>query len=105
MKLYRQGDLLIISVNQLPDNIQKKQSLILLEGEATGHKHQLSSGIVYKSIVPPARDNHYLLGAFILEEASTLTHPEHQTIELPPGIYKFYSQREYDEQEERQVID
>ncbi len=102
-KIIRQGDLLIIKVDKIPDNLPKKTDKILLEGEASGHRHQLSSGTIYAE--NSTRDNNYLLGYFLLEEASALTHPEHKTIELEPGIYKFHQQREYDPQEEHKVID
>lgn len=101
--IYRHGDVLIVKVDSIPEGLQKKDNLVLLEGEASGHFHTLSKGEVWTTI--PTKDNNYLLGYFKTEEGALLTHQEHQAIEIPAGIYKFYSQREYDEQEERRVID
>ena len=42
----RQGDLLIVKVSKIPDGVVKKTSLVLAEGEATGHMHKLDCGEV-----------------------------------------------------------
>jgi hypothetical protein len=99
----RHGDLLIIQVDSIPDGLPKKENTILLEGESTNHFHRLRGGTVYAE--RPTRDNNYLLGFFELEKDTELTHEEHKTIVLNPGKYKFLSQREWDELEERRVID
>ncbi|WP_337867117.1 hypothetical protein [Ignavibacterium sp.] len=36
----RQGDILFIQVDKKPDDCQLNHSLVLAEGEASGHKHQ-----------------------------------------------------------------
>lgn len=102
-KVFRHGDVLIEKVSFIPKGLKKKKDLILLEGEASGHFHVLSKGDVFE--VTPTKDNNYLLGYFKTEDGTLLTHQEHETIEIPAGIYKFYAQREYDEIEERRVID
>jgi len=103
-KVFRHGDVLVERVDSIPEGLVKEEDTILLEGEASGHFHVLSKGSeVFK--VLPTKDNNYLLGYFKTEEGALLTHNEHQTIEIPAGTYKFYAQREYDEQEERQVRD
>lgn len=104
--IYRHGDILIVATDQIPEGLKIKQDNVLLEGETTGHMHRLNEKAkVWNTLVAPSRDNDYLIGYFQTEEGALLTHQEHQTIELPKGTYKFYAQREYDEQEERQVID
>lgn len=105
MKAYRHGDLLIIPINKIPKNLKEKGDGILLEGETTGHIHTLSNAKVWNAVETPSRDNNYLIGYFKTEEGALLTHQEHETIELPKGAYQFFAQREYDEQEERRVID
>lgn len=106
MKAYRHGDLLIISTKNIPKTAKKTENRVLLEGETTGHMHQLNDkATVYKQSDIPSKDNDYLIGYFETEEGALLTHQEHEVIELPKGIYRFHHQREYDEQEERAVID
>lgn len=101
-KFFRHGDLLIEKVSGNPKG-NKKDNNILLEGEASGHIHVLSRGSVYA--INPTKENNYLMGYFEVEENAQITHQEHAPIELEKGIYKFYRQREYDEIEDRMVID
>ena len=99
----RQGDLLIERVDSIPKNLTAKKNTVLLEGETIGHFHKLEKAKVYE--VSESSEK-YLLGYFEVEEEETaLVHPEHNPIKFKKGIYRFYAQREYDEQEERRVID
>lgn len=102
-KTWRQGDVLIQLVEAIPKGLPQKDRTTLLEGETSGHWHELKGGTVLE--VSPTQENNYNLGYFELTEETELVHPEHDTIVLAPGKYKFFAQREYDEQEERQVID
>ena len=96
--MQRQGDLLIIKVDQLPEAILKKNHRILAEGEATGHLHELDGGQVYekKGIM------YFKVGA---DEKIALNHPEHKTITFDTGIYKVIRQREYEPKGLRYVED
>lgn len=102
-KFWRHGDLLVMQVDAIPEGLTKKKDTVLLEGEASNHFHRLHGGVVFAET--PTKDNNYNLGYFELKESTNLTHEEHDTIVLSPGKYKFFAQREYDEQEERRVID
>lgn len=102
-KAYRHGDLIVIPVDSIPVGLQKKDNTELLEGETSGHVHKLNGGIVYKD--NPTAENNFLLGYFEIKKETPLSHEEHETIILQPGKYKFMSQREYDPQENRRVID
>lgn len=96
MKLYRQGDILIKEVLEIPADSLKRKTRVILEGEITGHKHQLTTG----SVLDSGR------GIFLdLPMGSNLEHEEHDTIELPEGKYQVIRQREYDENEIRRVED
>ena len=94
----RQGDLLIVKVNSIPDNAIKRKGRILAEGEATGHMHELDSGEVYE------KDG---ILYFKVEDGqtSTLNHPEHKAITFEPGGYKVIRQREYEPKGWRYVAD
>jgi len=82
----RQGDLLIVEVEGIPQGSRKQSDLILAEGEITGHLHELSGGEVFE------KDRAlYFQSRCIV----TLTHPEHQPLIFVPGTYKVIRQREY----------
>ena len=106
MKIYRHGDLLLIKVSEKPKGeFKKSKDNVLLEGEASNHFHRLNSktAVIEKTI--PTKENDWNIGWFNLVETTPLSHEEHETIDLPAGIYKFFCQREYDPAEERRVID
>jgi len=87
MKHYRQGDLLITEVKALPKGLKERVSLVLVEGESTGHKHRLESGKVFEG-----KDGLLYL---LLSQNAQLRHEEHGTIGLPKGKYVVIRQREY----------
>lgn len=87
--LYRQGDILLKPIKEIPENIKKK-NLVLAEGEATGHMHQFV-------------DSH-LVSCFILNnqqfievyQTAELIHNEHDTLLVQKGQYEVIRQREVD---------
>ena len=92
---YRQGDVILIrvdksSVDGLSVTHRKRgEGIILAAGEATGHHHRV-------------RDSHARLfegfsGRFLRvpKSGATLTHEEHDPIQLPEGTYLIGGQREY----------
>lgn len=94
----RQGDLLIVKITAIPQDVVKRKNLILAEGEATGHMHELDKGEVYEKSG---------ILYFTVEENSTtnIKHPEHKTVTFGPGTYKVVRQREYEPQGWRTVSD
>ena len=84
----RQGDLLIIKVKKIPQGAVKKDSLVLAEGEATGHLHELDLGEVYE------KDGTLYFRA-PEDKLTTLNHPEHKPVTFEPGAYKVIRQMEY----------
>lgn len=94
----RQGDLLIIRIENIPQNVVRQSSRILAEGEATGHMHELDKGEVYE------KDGTLY---FKVEENNTtiLNHPEHKAVTFDPGTYKVIRQREYEPRGWRYVAD
>ena len=94
----RQGDILIIRINSMPQDAIKQANRILAEGEATGHMHELDQGEVYEK-------NGTLY--FKVEENSEiiLKHPEHKPVTFETGVYKVVRQREYEPQGWKYVAD
>lgn len=91
--MYRQGDVLLIPVNDLPENLsevpRENGRLILAHGEATGHAHAVTSreAVLLESLT----GDRYLS----LSKSTILTHEEHAHPELPAGNYRVVRQREY----------
>ena len=95
--MVRQGDLLIMKVNKLPDGCVKHGHRILAEGEATGHKHELDTGELY--------EKEGTLFFRVSGDPATLKHEEHGPITFEPGVYKVIRQREYEPRGWRRVAD
>jgi hypothetical protein len=101
--LYQQGDLLIKSINNIPNNAIEKEGtekgFVLAEGEHTGHMHRILTGIIL-----------YTIGTKLyfenLKEVKIL-HEEHNEVILPPGTWEVDRVREYDHfrEETRVVLD
>jgi len=94
----RQGDILLVPVEKLPDGLtevpREKGRIILAEGEETGHLHAIAS----PEATFLAEDLNEIEGRFLKVEAEVaLTHPEHDTVTLEPGVFEGRRQREYTE--------
>ena len=94
---YRQGDVLIQSVEQIQG--KKLSHLVLAEGEATGHKHIISEGDA------ELYQHEGTLFLKVLSEEALLTHEEHKEIKLPKGNYEIKIQCEYEPRGWRNVAD
>ncbi len=91
-KHYRQGDVLLVEIDSLPDGVKPRASTVIAEGEVTGHHHVLESDgevMVYES------KNGRNLFAQILELDARLVHEEHGVIVVSPGSYEVRIQREF----------
>ena len=112
---YRQGDVLIERVAEIPATALKQEMsrcVILAHGEVTGHQHVLKAADLADwwkqgEISPVNERSPALAGELFvsLSERAAVTHPEHATIELPPGNYRVTRQREYSPQATRNVRD
>jgi predicted amidohydrolase len=98
----RQGDVLLIPVDNVPADAKRKRrtkrGIVLAEGEATGHAHVVTE--------PSATEYHlkgrrYLLAA----EGVTIQHDEHDTLTLDPGAWEIIGQYEYAPEAIRRVAD
>lgn len=103
MKQYRQGDVLLIAMDnvKLPDEAKRLpndgERVVLAYGEVTGHAHALSGDVAAL----------YQAGkTTILEtqEGAVLRHEEHNAIDLPRGLYRVIRQRELTPEEEVRTV-
>lgn len=85
MNHYRQGDVLLVSVAEVPagaeDITPRAGPVVLAYGTSTGHSHALP------------RDGARLLASgdrrlLVLERDTELRHEEHDAIKLPAGVYE-----------------
>lgn len=105
MKIYRQGDVLLVGIQSLPvGNIVPLDNgrIVLAYGEVTGCSH----AITVDKTIPQAKlwsadAERYLQ----VMETVALHHEEHATVVLDPGIYRIAIQTEYTPQELRNVQD
>lgn len=101
MTQYRQGDVMLLKVAELPRGAQKQvpgERIVLAYGEVTGHAHAVPTehAVLYR-----AEDATYLN----VLQPTGLTHEEHTRIDLQPGVYRVVLQREYTPERNRLVAD
>lgn len=102
MFLYRQGDVLLIPISNLPQGLTPidpvEGRLILAEGEVTGHAHAIleSDARLYTD-----GTDQFLA----LPSGGCLLHEEHTPHALPPGFYRQVTQRQYTPEENPIVTD
>lgn len=98
--LWRQGDVLIETIDQIPKAAQRQPGApILVRGEATGHAHRVED---------PETAEIWVYGSSLYVFALTETrivHDEHGPITLPPGMYHIWQQREYTPEDIRYIRD
>lgn len=100
--ILRQGDVLLVKINKIPDANENmtKGDIILAHGEVTGHAHRIVAPTT-KARLWDASAERFLQ----VMETVSLTHEEHATIEIPPGSYRVAIQTEYSPEELRNVAD
>ena len=105
--ILRQGDVLLVSIDQLPTDANplplEGGRVILAHGEVTGHAHAIETPVLED---PPAIKFEAAGSTFleVLREVG-LNHEEHERVVLPAAIYQVLIQTEYTPQEIRNVQD
>jgi len=99
---FRQGDILFIETDAVPATAKPKNSLVIAEGEVSGHNHQFVDATAVKVFTTA---NDWQQYAEVTKPA-VLHHEEHQSYEIPVGTYEVLHQREATlEDTERNVLD
>ena len=95
MRIFRQGDVLVAAVNNIPDGLvevpRDNGRLVLAYGEATGHAHVVDGEAVLLAADVAEMEDRFLH----VEREAQLVHDEHSALTLPPGDYRVTRQREY----------
>lgn len=98
--MWRQGDIFIAVVDNIPSGAQLRPHCVLAEGEVTGHSHRIKeagAARLYAHLT--------MLYLEVTAEQATVAHQEHGPIMLPRGTYRVWRQREYHPQAIRVVRD
>lgn len=94
MSMYRQGDILLVRVDETPAGNPVTRDgrgrIVLAEGEATGHAHAVLDP---EAVLIETAEERFL--RVLAEGGVDLTHEEHAAIRLPQGDYRVVRQREY----------
>jgi hypothetical protein len=95
--IYRQGDVLIMGVDDGRDDLRERSPeprdegrIVLAYGEVTGHAHAIAD--THATLWRLAGDDRLLT---VTGAEVALRHEEHDTIVIPPGTYLVRRQREY----------
>ena len=97
MALVRQGDVLFVPINKIPEEAVLEKTRTVAYGEVTGHSHDL----VGVAEVYSLGDQLFAL----VGGATKVVHQEHDTIAVEKGLYEIRIQREYIPQSSRRVLD
>jgi hypothetical protein len=107
--MFRQGDVAIIPVDRLPEQLKQVERdhgrIVLAYGEVTGHAHAIASADADLFETPGATAA--AIDRFLrVRSVVTLDHEEHTAITIPPGDYIVRTQVEWsDAMEPVRVLD
>jgi len=106
MKAIRHGDLCLVRITEMPDNIKSVKTKTIMQG-SHGNNHDVKGGTIYLKDV-----NAFVFGYLVAGKKCVLLHPDHgtgkgsiKTVELNEGIYELRRQFEYKSEYMTQVID
>jgi hypothetical protein len=89
---FRQGDVLIILCDRLPESShlmpREADRVVLAHGEVTGHAHAIAE----PDVEMYEKEGHYFIR---VPRAAVVQHEEHSPIALEAGTYRIVRQREY----------
>jgi hypothetical protein len=93
-RIWRQGDVIVREVSEIPENAVRNESNEIRIASETGNPHVLRGVQVFETREPSgnlvARQQYALL-----EEETVMTHPQHASLRLAPGVYHITTVRDY----------
>lgn len=100
MKLIRQGDLLFVETDAVPDCAERIQKDGAIErGEATGHAHRIAELESAEVFIGPFQHGRTRISAYVRtgDDGAVVIHEEHLSVRLEPKtVYEVHRAREYD---------
>jgi hypothetical protein len=98
--MWRQGDVLISAVAEIPRGATRRRDCVLAEGELTGHSHRIELPATAELYEHKGR-----LYLRVMASEARVVHQEHGPITLRQGNYAVWQQREYAPEVPRPVRD
>jgi hypothetical protein len=100
---YRQGDILLLKVDALPELAIRAEPIrrvgreiyVVSEGRSDGHTHLVPAGGGIEMFRDGATIGDAGLYLVVKEAGVVLWHEEHAALDVPPGIYRVVKQREF----------
>ena len=93
-KIWRQGDVIVSEVSEIPENAVRADSNEIRIASETGNPHVLRAAQIFKT--RDAKGNlEAQLQYALLEEETSMTHPQHALLRLSPGVYRITTVRDY----------
>jgi hypothetical protein len=93
-RVWRQGDVIVREVSEIPKNAVRRETNEIRIASETGNPHSLRATQVFET-----RDRGRSLQSSeqfaLLEEPALMTHPQHPSLQLPIGIYRITTMRDY----------
>lgn len=102
---YRHGDLALIGIDTLPNNLKKSENDIIYEGKTSAHTFK--NGYFYPQVKG-------IVIGYLEANKTILLHPEHGKVvkgsslreaEIKDGFYEIRVQQEFTHDEMKQVVD
>ena len=106
---YRHGDILLTVVDTIPEGAIALQSVVVAEGEATGHAHTLCPPKAKRQAKKPDFEMFERGGQLFFRSGPrgvAIRHQEHAPIDLPPNCcFAVIHQREWSPKGPKRVVD
>lgn len=92
---YRQGDLLFIKIDNIPDNyLNHKEDNIILQSSSIANPHIVKNGYFYPYQREDSYDRKNIHGYLDALGETNILHKEHPSLPIPKGYYKIIRQKE-----------
>ena len=101
-RMIRQGDVLYVPVQKIPEGAKLEDTKTVAYGEVTGHHHTMVElDTKSKALVYTLEDQMFAK----VEGDVVITHQEHDQLAVEEGLYEIRIQREYTPEDIRRVLD
>jgi len=88
--LLRQGDIVLKKIEKIPGGAKRISNILKIKGETAGHEHILPASVFQ------VRNSQEGNRIFVkVASLSSMNHPEHPKLLVPPGNYEVIQAREH----------
>ena len=93
-RIWRQGDVVVSEISEIPGGALPLKTNEIRIASETGNPHVMKARqlfVVENQVTPAGAFEQYAM----LDQETIMTHPEHASLALPPGIYRVSTVRDY----------